>query len=134
MFLSCSSETKTSHPGGGWWLHADLVDPTLVRTRLVLKSPETPRCSLTTHQSEENHASSSPHPKCCLLKAFPENIRIPMADSCWCKAETNTILESNYPSIKNKIKIQKTLPWKPLGVRPSGHELPVLLAWYLPFK
>ena len=27
-----------------------------------------------------------------------------MADSCWCMAETNTILYSNYPSIKNKFK------------------------------
>ena len=26
------------------------------------------------------------------------NICIPMADSCWCMAETNTILESSYPS------------------------------------
>ena len=25
-----------------------------------------------------------------------------MADPCWCLAETNTILESNYPSIKKK--------------------------------
>ena len=24
-----------------------------------------------------------------------------MADSCWCMAETNTILYSNYPPIKN---------------------------------
>ena len=30
------------------------------------------------------------------------DIRIPMADSFWCVAETNTILGSNYPSIKNK--------------------------------
>lgn len=28
------------------------------------------------------------------------NICIPMTDSCWCKAETNTILLSNYPSGK----------------------------------
>ena len=28
------------------------------------------------------------------------DICTPMADSCWCLAETNTILESNYPSIK----------------------------------
>ena len=27
---------------------------------------------------------------------------IPMADSCCCKAETNTVLYSNYPPIKNK--------------------------------
>ena len=27
----------------------------------------------------------------------------PMADSCWCLVETNTILKSNYPSIKNKM-------------------------------
>ena len=26
----------------------------------------------------------------------------PMADSCWCLVETNAILQSNYPSIKNK--------------------------------
>ena len=29
---------------------------------------------------------------------------IPMADSCWCLIETNAILLSNYPSIKNKFK------------------------------
>ena len=27
---------------------------------------------------------------------------MPMADSCWCLAETNPILWSNYPSVKNK--------------------------------
>ena len=30
------------------------------------------------------------------------DIRIPMTYSCWWMAETNTILKSNYPSIKNK--------------------------------
>ena len=35
------------------------------------------------------------------------NICILIADSCWCLAETNTILQSNYPSIKNKFKIFK---------------------------
>ena len=29
---------------------------------------------------------------------------IPMADSCSCMAETITILQSNYPPIKNKTK------------------------------
>ena len=29
-------------------------------------------------------------------------IGTPMADSCCCVAETNTILQSNYPLIKNK--------------------------------
>ena len=28
------------------------------------------------------------------------DICIPMADSCWCMAETNTILQRNYPLIK----------------------------------
>ena len=28
---------------------------------------------------------------------------IPMADSCWCTAENNTTLQSNYPPIKNKL-------------------------------
>ena len=32
------------------------------------------------------------------------DICMPMADSCWCMAETSTKLESNYPSIKNKLK------------------------------
>ena len=27
-----------------------------------------------------------------------------MADSCFCVAETNTTLESNYPPVKNKVK------------------------------
>ena len=27
------------------------------------------------------------------------NVRIPMADSNWCTAETNTIVQSNYPPI-----------------------------------
>ena len=31
-------------------------------------------------------------------------IYIAMADSCWCMAETDTILQSNYPPIKNKFK------------------------------
>ena len=30
------------------------------------------------------------------------DIRIPVADSRWRVAETSTILESNYPSVKNK--------------------------------
>ena len=30
------------------------------------------------------------------------DVCIPMTDSCCCMAETNTILYSNYPSIKNK--------------------------------
>ena len=29
------------------------------------------------------------------------DICIPVADSCWCMAETSTILKSNYPPIKN---------------------------------
>ena len=29
---------------------------------------------------------------------------VPTADSCWCMAETNTIVWSNYPPIKNKVK------------------------------
>ena len=37
------------------------------------------------------------------------DICIPMADSCWCMAETITILQSNYPPIKNKIKKNKIL-------------------------
>ena len=33
---------------------------------------------------------------------------IPMADSCWRMAETNTTLQSNYPPIRNKqIKLRK---------------------------
>ena len=35
-------------------------------------------------------------------------ICILMADSCWCMAETNTVMQSNYPPIKNfkkKIKM-----------------------------
>ena len=32
------------------------------------------------------------------------DICISMADSCWCMTETNTILWSNYLSIKNKLK------------------------------
>ena len=30
------------------------------------------------------------------------DICVPMADSCWYMAETNMILQSNYPPIKNK--------------------------------
>ena len=30
---------------------------------------------------------------------------IPMADSYWCMAETNTTLKRNYPSTKNKLKL-----------------------------
>ena len=32
---------------------------------------------------------------------------VPMADSCWCMAETNTTLQSNYPPIKNKSILKK---------------------------
>ena len=32
---------------------------------------------------------------------------IPMADSCWCMAETHTILLSNFPPIKNKYIFKK---------------------------
>ena len=32
------------------------------------------------------------------------NICVPMTDSCWCMAETSTILLSNYPSGKNNNK------------------------------
>ena len=35
------------------------------------------------------------------------DIHIPMADSCWWMAETNTILQSNYPTIKNTIYFLK---------------------------
>ena len=35
------------------------------------------------------------------------DLRIPMAYSCWCFGETNTILESNYPLIKNKFRKEK---------------------------
>ena len=31
------------------------------------------------------------------------DICIPMNDSCWCMAETNTMFLTKYPSIKNKI-------------------------------
>ena len=31
-------------------------------------------------------------------------IYIPMADSCWCTPETNSILKINFPPIKNKFK------------------------------
>ena len=37
-----------------------------------------------------------------------------MAGACWCMAETNTILQSNYPSIKNKRSIQNHLQFKVL--------------------
>ena len=33
------------------------------------------------------------------------DLGIPMADSYWCLAETNTIMWSNYPSIKNLKKL-----------------------------
>ena len=32
---------------------------------------------------------------------------IPMAESCWCMAKTNIILQSNYPPTKNKFKLRK---------------------------
>ena len=49
------------------------------------------------------------------------DIGIPMytADSCWCLAETNTILQSNYPSIKNKLK-NKKLIFKKSGAGKTG--------------
>ena len=31
------------------------------------------------------------------------DICIPIADSCWCMAKTNTTLLSNYPPIKNEL-------------------------------
>ena len=34
-------------------------------------------------------------------------ICIPMADSCWCMAETNTMRQSNYPPIKNTSILKK---------------------------
>ena len=47
------------------------------------------------------------------LKHWGRNIQVggdvgePMADSWWCLVETNAILQSNYPSIKNKFKNPK---------------------------
>ena len=47
----------------------------------------------------------------CKVAGYETNIQksvvggdkcIPMADSCWCLAETKTTLQSNIPSIKNK--------------------------------
>ena len=35
------------------------------------------------------------------------NLCVPMADSCWCMAETNTIFKKNYPPIKNKTELKK---------------------------
>ena len=40
------------------------------------------------------------------------DIRIPMANSYWCMTETNTVLYSNYPPVKNIIKKEKKwIPW-----------------------
>ena len=36
-----------------------------------------------------------------------EDICIPMADACWCRTETNTLFQSNHPSIKNKYIFKK---------------------------
>ena len=63
------------------------------------------------------------------------DIGIPMPDSCWCLAETNTILLTNYLSIKNKwiellknhrkhietIKKEKNLTHKSASFRVSFH-------------
>ena len=35
----------------------------------------------------------------------------PMADACWCLVDTNTVLWSNYPSIKNK-EINNYIKWR----------------------
>ena len=51
------------------------------------------------------------------------DICIAMVDSCRCMAETNTILKSNHPSIKNKYfvlmngKVKKKKKRKPFGIR-----------------
>ena len=37
---------------------------------------------------------------------------IPTADSCWWMAEANTILGSNFPSIKNEYVLEKKLKTK----------------------
>ena len=39
------------------------------------------------------------------------DICIPMGDSCWCMAETNTILQSNYPLIEKKKKRNQHRYW-----------------------
>ena len=41
------------------------------------------------------------------------DICILMADSCCCRAETNTTLYSNYPPIKNKLKKEKKVKRQP---------------------
>ena len=53
------------------------------------------------------------------------DVCIPMVDSYWCMAETNTILQNNCPSIKNKfLKMETTREmWSLLSLRvcmPSG--------------
>ena len=45
------------------------------------------------------------------------DICIPMADSCWCTAETNAIWQSNYPPIKNRFFKKEKIFIKMLGIR-----------------
>ena len=51
------------------------------------------------------------------------DIGMPMNESCRCMAETNTILESNYPPIKKKKNLKIDLPYDPaislLGIYPE---------------
>ena len=74
--LRCSSETKTTAcPGGGLRLHADHrhTDPRLSGIRrLMIRTPETSLCHLTTTgESEESHAPCKLHPRYGLWRTFP---------------------------------------------------------------
>ena len=61
------------------------------------------------------------------------HVRMPIAHSDCCTAETNTKLESNYPSTKNKLKTKKSCHWifnTLLSNRPPAR-LKTLGMWYI---
>ena len=66
------------------------------------------------------------------------DIRTPMTYSCWWMAETNTILKSNYPSIKNKC-VNKQEKKETLHICPFGcyegyicrHDWLIIGHWWL---
>ena len=63
-------------------------------------------------------------------------IPAPAAYSCWYMAETSTVLQSNYPPIKNKLHFKRIIKWNfqsllKILLIPDYDSLPHLLRIYL---
>ena len=94
----CREQTCEYNGERGWWAELSSTEPytlpyvkQIARGKLLYKTESSTQCSVTTEKGEREAQQGG-------------NVCILMADSCCCMAETKTILQSNYPPIKNKIR------------------------------